>query len=612
MYPTTKIAAGLFASLLALATPQAATFDYRGNLQDGGKPAEGQYDLELTLYSAASGGSAIGGPLTLYAVPVHGGSFSTEADFGPVTSVRGDAWLAVKVRPAGSGTFSPLSARAAVSASTAASTSVCPGAWTLFGNAGNPTGSYLGTADTQPLMFEVNAKQVGLITPSGDTTNNPDAPNVVFGASGNLVSTGTNAVGATVSGGGSTSLACGASNNMPCINSATGSFSTVAGGNFNTANQRDDTVSGGAVNTASGGESTVSGGSRNVASQQYASVSGGFLNTASGLYAAVSGGVSNTASGVTSVAAGGQGNQAGGDDSFAAGFSAVVRDKTAAANATGDNGTFVWADDSSSSAFTSSGPHQFLIRAAGGVGINTTAPKTALHVQNGGGTGFLITPVAGTLATLESDGNAFLSLVTPSTSKGGILFRNPGTLGGGAIVYDTSGSMQFNTLDATRMTLAGGQLGIGVFPTPGDGHLIDTSANSAFLSTGGTWTNGSSRTFKEAFAGVDVGDVLGKVLALPVQTWFYRNSHVEGRHMGPMAEDFANAFGLGADDQHIGTVDEGGVAFAAIQGLNAKVDNADKSTTNQITVLKRENDELRATLGELSSRLAKLESSKGQ
>jgi len=39
-----------------------------------------------------------------------------------------------------------------------------------------------------------------------------------------------------------------------------------------------------------------------------------------------------------------------------------------------------------------------------------------------------------------------------------------------------------------------------------------------------------------------------------------------------MAEDFQAAFGLGSDDQHIATVDADGVALAAIQGLNEKLE----------------------------------------
>jgi hypothetical protein len=34
-----------------------------------------------------------------------------------------------------------------------------------------------------------------------------------------------------------------------------------------------------------------------------------------------------------------------------------------------------------------------------------------------------------------------------------------------------------------------------------------------------------------------------------------------------MAQDFRAAFGLGADERHIGTIDESGVALAAIQAL---------------------------------------------
>jgi hypothetical protein len=49
--------------------------------------------------------------------------------------------------------------------------------------------------------------------------------------------------------------------------------------------------------------------------------------------------------------------------------------------------------------------------------------------------------------------------------------------------------------------------------------------------------------------------------------WRYKNQPDE-LHLGPVAQDFYAAFGLGGDDKHIATVDEGGVALAAIQGLS--------------------------------------------
>ena len=76
----------------------AASFTYHGNLQDGGKPAEGSYDIELTLYSAASGGSVIGGPLIMNKVAVHNGSFNTEADFGPLAKSFSQAFVSTSVR----------------------------------------------------------------------------------------------------------------------------------------------------------------------------------------------------------------------------------------------------------------------------------------------------------------------------------------------------------------------------------------------------------------------------------------------------------------------------------------------------------------------------------
>jgi Chaperone of endosialidase len=128
------------------------------------------------------------------------------------------------------------------------------------------------------------------------------------------------------------------------------------------------------------------------------------------------------------------------------------------------------------------------------------------------------------------------------------------------------------------------------------------TGNGAFLSPGGVWTSASSRAFKEDFADIDTAGILAKVVALPVQSWFYRDDHAEGRHLGPVAEDFMTSFGLGSDDTHIGSVDESGVALAAIQGLNKELQGINKK-------LEAENAELRDTLGTLSSRLSKLEES---
>jgi hypothetical protein len=94
---------------------------------------------------------------------------------------------------------------------------------------------------------------------------------------------------------------------------------------------------------------------------------------------------------------------------------------------------------------------------------------------------------------------------------------------------------------------------------------------TAYLSDGGTWTNASDRALKADFTAVDAQAVLAKVAQLPIDEWRYKAESGQ-RHLGPVAQDFYAAFGLGADDKHITTVDEGGVALAAIKGLNAKVE----------------------------------------
>jgi hypothetical protein len=79
----------------------------------------------------------------------------------------------------------------------------------------------------------------------------------------------------------------------------------------------------------------------------------------------------------------------------------------------------------------------------------------------------------------------------------------------------------------------------------------------------------SDRNAKEGFEPVDVRTVLAAVAKLPIERWSYKGEAV--RHLGPMAQDFAAAFGLGADDRHIFTLDAAGVALAAIQGLHGLV-----------------------------------------
>ena len=86
------------------------------------------------------------------------------------------------------------------------------------------------------------------------------------------------------------------------------------------------------------------------------------------------------------------------------------------------------------------------------------------------------------------------------------------------------------------------------------------------------------------------------------------------RHIGPVAQDFHAAFGVGADDKHIAAIDRDGVALAAIQALNTEVTRLRQEATawqgsqrSEVSGLREENSSLRAELRELATRLAALE-----
>jgi hypothetical protein len=64
-----------------------------------------------------------------------------------------------------------------------------------------------------------------------------------------------------------------------------------------------------------------------------------------------------------------------------------------------------------------------------------------------------------------------------------------------------------------------------------------------------------------------------------VTSWTFKGQAV--RHIGPMAQDFHAAFKVGADDKHISTIDEGGVALAAIQGLYQELEAKDAQLGRQ-------------------------------
>lgn len=531
----------------------AAPWTYRGSLTDSGQPANGSYDLRVTLLNEGSN-AALSSPVTLHQVPVTDGAFSVEVDFGIDLGKAPAMRLKTEVAQ-GASAFVELGEPTHFDAKAALGKSLC---WNTDGNDGTSTNTnFLGTTDSAGLVLRTNNASTLSLLPSSLIFNNlPITANVIAGSSTNALTTIFAGLrGATIAGGGmpfnsdpdftdegpnlvsdSYGTVSGGFNNI-AGDSGNSSFNAgyatvsggrsnvagalgavVGGGRINIASGIFDTVGGGDNNTASGTRSVVGGGANNTATGITSTVGGGSVNVASGLSSTVGGGVSNIASGERSTVSGGLNNCAGGDFSWAGGRRAKVRPGNEAVdgacvapagNPVGHEGTFMWGGAIDSD-FTSTGANQFAVR---------------------------------------------------------------------------SNSVFFGDVNASSVSIP-------------IGRFLHTSTGAG-LSTGGTWTNASSRSLKTAFQGIDPMAVLAKVASLPLGTWAYKNSE-EGRHLGPTAEDFQSAFGLGGDGKSIATVDADGVALAAIQGLNQKFDT-------ERAALSDENAALKAALKALEARLQVLE-----
>ncbi len=115
---------------------------------------------------------------------------------------------------------------------------------------------------------------------------------------------------------------------------------------------------------------------------------------------------------------------------------------------------------------------------------------------------------------------------------------------------------------------------------------------------GSQWLTHSDVNMKHAFRDLDGETLLGKIAAMPVQEWSYKTQASAIRHVGPTAQDFHAAFGLGEDPLRIGTLDADGIALAAVKALEART----RALNDTLT---RDNDELRARLARLEALLEK-------
>ena len=145
-----------------------------------------------------------------------------------------------------------------------------------------------------------------------------------------------------------------------------------------------------------------------------------------------------------------------------------------------------------------------------------------------------------------------------------------------------------------------------------DNPLIYGEFDNDFVRINGTFevtaglTNPSSRTLKNQFVTLDASTILAKLSELDIQQWTYKTRPDE-KHVGPVAEDFYEAFGLGQGDKNISTIDADGIMMLAIQGLNNKLIEENRELREGNDELKNEVEEMRRMNAIIIGRLETLE-----
>jgi hypothetical protein len=219
-------------------------------------------------------------------------------------------------------------------------------------------------------------------------------------------------------------------------------------------------------------------------------------------------------------------------------------------------------------------PNSLVVTDSGDVGIATDAPLADLHIVGEGTLSAVAPQAAGDeeeLLRMESSIPPRLTLVNSTSGRSWSLAMTGGN------------ALNILYLERRRVT----------FNKSGDMYLV------------GTLTQNSDRDSKTAITPVDSRQILETVANLPISTWEYKSS-AGVKHLGPMAQDFHAAFGLGNTPKGISSIDTGGVALAAIKGLNANLKDAIQSKDEEIRSLQRENADLSERLTMLETLVNKL------
>ena len=635
----------------APAAPLSTAFSYQGRLTDNGQLANGTYDFQFRLFDALTNGAQVPIVLGYPTVAVSNGLFTTGLDFGSNVFNGTTWWLEISLRPSGTfGEFTFLTPRqpltptpnalfavnaalatTATTANGVAASVVSPAqlntpgaptsgqvlafngnglswtnaasaaaAWTVNGNTGTTSGAnFLGTTDNQPLEFKVNGQRALRLEP-----NTNGAINVVGGSPYNVIDPGV--IGATIGGGGAVHP------RLTAYNRISSTFSVIGGGYGNsiqantTGNLGSATIGGGSGNSVQTDSTaaTIAGGSGNTNQAEFSTIGGGFYNLIQfrSSSATIGGGGVNAIRVFASFSTigGGRGNTIDTEataSTITGGLSNLILSNAFWSSIGGGARNTIQPDAYQS--IIAGGNHNTIQNSASSSTIaggteNVIQPMAQASTIGGGSyntiqTNAIFSTISGGMNNVVAPNSWFAVIPGGSNNAANAVFtfatgRRAKANQPGAFVWADSSDFDFASIATNEFAVraTGGVR----FVSGVDSNGVAV-AGVSLPAGGGSWSTLSDRNAKTHFAPVNPRELLDRLAQLPIQSWNYKSQNESVRHVGPTAQDFHAAFTVGEDDQHIATVDADGVALAAIQGLNQKLEEQLKETEVELAALKQ-------------------------
>jgi hypothetical protein len=350
-------------------------------------------------------------------------------------------------------------------------------------------------------------------------------------------------------------------------NETNNSHEFIGAGRWNTTNSSLSAIVGGEDNETTGTQAFIGGGRNHLASAERSVICGGDNNDASGSESAICGGEDNETSGVQSFIGGGKHHETsgqwsvvcGGDDSDAGGDASII----GAGRWNEVQGDFCGILAGRNNEITSAAQYSYI--PAGDDNAVSGDYSTAFGRY------------------CSASGN-YTSAVGEGCEVSG---NHSFAFGDNVDISDNYETAFYNGNNSGHFGINREDPDYPIHIGTGTGN-----GNGAYLTNGGTWTNGSSRLFKDRFKQLDKKDVLDKIIDMEICGWHYKNTREY--HIWPFAEDFRRAFGTGdlaapGSEKYLAAGDIAGVSLIGVQQLA------------------KENKELKQRIANLEEKMAEYE-----